>query len=142
MNRESHILIQTARALLPVLLVLALVTYYRGHHLPGGGFIGGLLAASGFALVALGEGVSAARRTLRISPTTLMTLGLSVAFASAMIGLFATGTLLAGLWLPEFNFPVLGSVHLGTPMLFDAGVLLTVTGFSVQVTFSLMESEP
>jgi multicomponent Na+:H+ antiporter subunit B len=138
---RSFILSRTARILLPVLVVLSLVTFYRGHHLPGGGFIGGLLAASGFALVALGDGTAAARRLLRIKPVSLMAGGLSVALGSGILGLVAGGALFRGLWLPEIHIPVLGVVHLGTPMLFDAGVYLTVAGFALQVLFSLQEAD-
>lgn len=139
MKPDSFILARGARLLLPVLLALALVTFYRGHHQPGGGFIGGLLAAAAFALLALGEGVPAARRALRWSPLSLATFGLAVALGTGVVGLLVRGSLLAGLWLPEFHLPLLGAVHLGTPMLFDAGVFLTVMGFTTQVVFSLQE---
>ena len=138
---RSFILSRTARMLLPVLVVLSLVTFYRGHHLPGGGFIGGLLAASGFALVALGDGTAVARRLLRIKPVSLMAGGLSVALGSGILGLVAGSAFFQGLWLPEIHIPVLGVVHMGTPMLFDAGVYLTVAGFALQVLFSLQEAD-
>lgn len=142
MNRDSFILSRGARLLHPLLLVLALVAYYRGHHLPGGGFIAGLIAAAAFALLALGDGVAAARRALRCAPLTLATTGLTIALGAGLLGLAVRGSLLAGLWLPEFHLPLLGAVHLGTPMLFDAGVFLTVTGFTTQVVFALQEDEP
>ncbi|RME68042.1 MAG: Na(+)/H(+) antiporter subunit B [Verrucomicrobia bacterium] len=137
--KGSFILEGAARLLLPWLVALSLVTFYRGHHLPGGGFIGGLLAASGFALIALGAGEGAARRALRVDPVGLMTCGLTVALVAALAGLFRGGGLLAGLWLPVWSLPLIGDVHLGTPMLFDFGVYLTVAGFALQVIFSLLE---
>lgn len=141
-TNHSFILIQGARVLKPLLLGLAFVTFYRGHHLPGGGFIAGLIAAAAFTLIAMGEGVPAARRALKLDPLTLATLGLGLALAAGLTGLFLRDALLAGVWLPAFTVPLLGSVHLGTPVLFDAGVFLTVTGFATQVVFSLQESEP
>lgn len=140
MNRpDSFLLARGARTLQPILLGLAVITYYRGHHLPGGGFIAGLIAALSFMLIALGEGVGTARARLRIDPVALSGLGLVLALGSALPGFVLDGALLGGLWLPAFSVPVLGEVHLGTPLIFDAGVFLTVTGFAINVTFALME---
>ncbi len=135
----SFILRRGARMLLPWLLVLSLLAFYRGHHLPGGGFIGGLLAASGFALVAVAEGALEARRRLRFSPVGIMGAGLVVALGAGLSGLASGRSLFSGLWLPEFHLPLLGAVHLGTPMLFDAGVYLTVVGFALHAFFALQE---
>ena len=137
---DSFLLSWGARTLQPILLTLAIVTYYRGHHLPGGGFIAGLIAALSFMLIAMGDGVPAARARLRIDPVLLSALGLSLALGAALPGIIDDGTLLGGLWLPPFALPLLGEIHLGTPLLFDAGVFLTVTGFAVNVVFALMAS--
>ena len=94
------ILLQIAsRWLLPVLLVVSLIVLYRGHNLPGGGFIGGLIATSAFILVAFAEGVEAAQRRLRIAPLVLLTAGLALAFGSALLGVLLGDPFLTGLWL-------------------------------------------
>ena len=139
MTSHSFLLSRMARILCPWLVVLSIVVFYRGHHLPGGGFIGGLLGALGFVLIALGDGAGAARRALRVEPVTLLTIGMSLALLAGMIGLVFGPSLLAGMWLPEFSVPLLGVVHLGTPLLFDAGVFLTVMGFALKVVFALKE---
>ena len=139
MTNHSFLLSRMARILCPWLVVLSVVVFYRGHHLPGGGFIGGLLGALGYVLIALGDGADAARRALRVEPITLLTVGMSLALLAGLIGLFCGPSLLAGMWLPEFSVPVLGVVHLGTPLLFDAGVFLTVMGFALKVVFALKE---
>ena len=141
MNRRSFLLSRGARLLQPLLLLLAVAAYWRGHHLPGGGFIAGLIAAAAFTLRSLGDGVPEARRSLRWEPLTLATAGLAVALTAGLLGLVARDALLAGLWVPEFRVPLLGVVHLGTPMLFDLGVFLTVTGFTTGVAFALQEDE-
>jgi len=133
---SSQLLSTASRVLLPIFLLIALVALYRGHNNPGGGFIGGLIAASGYILISLADGVKAAERVLRIKPITLMVLGLAIALGSSLTG-FLGGEYFAGLWLPAFTLPILGAVHLGTPLIFDIGVFLTVIGFSVQVAFSL-----
>lgn len=134
---DSLILKTGARVLFVPLLLLALFTLYRGHNLPGGGFIGGLLAASAFVLIGLAEGSSVARRILRVGPETLMAIGVLVAALSALPAWLVGETIFTGLWLPTFQLPLLGTVHLGTPLIFDIGVFLAVIGFTLTVIFSL-----
>lgn len=136
---SSTILTQSTRFLVPVFLVLSLIVLYRGHNLPGGGFIGGLLVSSGFALMAISEGVSPTREKLRISPLLLLAIGLSLAAGSGLLGVMVGESFMKGLWLPGFELPLLGAVHLGTPLLFDVGVYLAVAGFTLKVVFSLFE---
>lgn len=128
---------QASRLLFPALIVLSLIVFYRGHNLPGGGFIGGLLAASAFILLGLGASMEQARRALRVDPVALMALGLLIALVSGLFGLLQGDPFMTGVWLPTFYLPLLGAVHLGTPLLFDLGVFMTVIGFTLHTTFSL-----
>ncbi len=136
---NSIILNTTARLLLPWLLLLSLVILYRGHNLPGGGFIGGLAAASGFILYVLGPGIDKARQVLKIHPETLIGLGLLISMGSGLLGIIAGKSYMAGLWMTGFTLPLLGKVHLGTPLLFDIGVYLAVAGFTLLTLFALAE---
>ena len=133
------ILSQASRLLFPLLLVLSLVVLYRGHNLPGGGFIGGLIAATAFILIGVGESMDRARATLRVEPVVLMAWGLASAVISGLPGVFAGQAFMTGVWLPGFSLPLLGKVHLGTPLVFDVGVYLVVIGFVLHTTFSLAE---
>ena len=72
----SLILSTAARYLLPLLLLFSFFILIRGHNEPGGGFIGGLVAAAAFALNAIAFDVGSTRRTLRIDPRTLIPAGL------------------------------------------------------------------
>lgn len=134
----SLILSTTARLLLPLLLSLSVFLLLRGHHAPGGGFVGGLVAASGFALYALAFDVATARAVLRIDPGRLSAIGLGVALSSGLIGLAAGRPFLTGLWL-EGSLPIIGK--LGTPLLFDVGVYLVVLGITLVIVFALIEEE-
>lgn len=134
---KQFVVNQTSRLLFPVLIVLALIVFYRGHNLPGGGFIGGLVAASAFILLGLGASMEQARKALRVNPVALMALGLLVALISGCVGLFSGYPFMTGMWLPTFKLPLLGKVHLGTPLLFDLGVFMTVIGFALNTAFSL-----
>ncbi|CAA6678339.1 MULTISPECIES: MnhB domain-containing protein [unclassified Lentimonas] len=133
------ILRQASHILFPCLLLLSLVVLYRGHNLPGGGFIGGLMAATAFILVGIGSGMDAAKAKLRIDPVTLLGVGLAVAVLSGLPGMLHGGAFLTGAWLPTFYLPLLGAIHLGTPLVFDIGVYLVVIGFTLHTTFNLAE---
>jgi multicomponent Na+:H+ antiporter subunit B len=65
---NSLILLEASRLLKPLLMVVSVLVLFRGHNEPGGGFVGGLLAAAAFSLQAISSGVSAARRGL--TPTS------------------------------------------------------------------------
>jgi multisubunit Na+/H+ antiporter MnhB subunit len=138
---DSFILAQTARLLFWSLVILSLLVYYRGHHLPGGGFIGGLLASAAFILIGMGEGPEAARRRLWVDTRTLIAVGLACAGSAAVVGVVVKGVFFAGLWLEPFQVPLVGEIHLGSPMLFDLGVYLTVVGFTVETVVSWLEEE-
>lgn len=136
---NTIILSYAARLLFPVLLVLSLIILYRGHNLPGGGFIGGLVAASAYILVGLGEGMAKARARMPASPRMIMAIGLAIAALSGIPALFSGAPYLTGEWLPDFTLPLLGTMHLGTPLIFDVGVFCAVVGFTLQTAFSLAE---
>jgi multicomponent Na+:H+ antiporter subunit B len=140
---KYFILGRAGHMLFPCLIVLSLIVLYRGHNLPGGGFIGGLMAAVAYILVGLGSGMPAAKAKLRVDPVTLLGLGLAVAILSGLPGMVNGGAFLTGAWLPTFTLPLLGKMHLGTPLVFDVGVYLVVIGFTLHTTFNLAElAEP
>jgi multicomponent Na+:H+ antiporter subunit A len=134
--RVSLILSTATRYLLPLLLLFSVFLLIRGHNEPGGGFVGGLVAAAAFALYAIAYGVATARQILPIAPGRLIGLGLLLAVGSGILALVAGQPFLTGLWHPQ-PVPVLGKI--GTPLLFDVGVYLTVIGVVLLIIFSLME---
>lgn len=120
------ILLRSATTYLtPLLLLFSVFLLLRGHNDPGGGFVGGLVAASALALVLVVHGAERARRLLPVSPRALIGLGLGVALASAFVGPLLGLVPMEPLWT-EGALPVLGK--LGTPLLFDLGVYLLVIG--------------
>jgi multicomponent Na+:H+ antiporter subunit B len=135
---NSIILQVAARALLPVMILLSVVFLLRGHNEPGGGFIGGLVAASGFILYALSAGLPAARRELHIQPRTLIAIGLFTAILSGVPGLIGGDPFLKGEWI-DLNIAGFDQVKIGTPFFFDVGVYLTVVGVTLLMAFTLEE---
>lgn len=126
----------TARALLPVLLLVSGFLLLRGHQAPGGGFAGGLLAAGAVALYTVAATVEATRRRLPLAPRSLIGLGLLAALASGLLALMRGKPFLTAQWA-SVPVPFLGLVDLGTLLLFDVGVYLTVIGVTVMMILSL-----
>ncbi len=132
----SLILSVAVRALLPLLLLFSVFLLIRGHNEPGGGFVGGLVAAAAFALYAIAEGVAKVRQTLRVEPRVLIGAGLLVALSSGLLALLQGQPFMTGRWYKQ-AVPVLGK--LGTPLLFDTGVYLVVVGIILTIILTLAE---
>jgi len=120
------------RILTPVILILALFLLIRGHSLPGGGFIAGLMVSAAFQLQILSRGDVYVRE--RIGPYLPFTIGLGLAIAAiaGLIGL-TQDKFFKGIWWGEIHLGM--EIGLGTPVLFDLGVFLVV--FSVVNSYLL-----
>lgn len=117
---------------MPLLLLFALFLLLRGHNDPGGGFVGGLVVASAFALHAVAFGVAESRRALLVEPSTLLGAGLLVALSSGLPAVLLGQSFLTAQWT-DVGMP------LGTPLVFDVGVFLVVIGVVLVMMFSLAE---
>lgn len=138
-NPRSFIFTAVAKGLFFLLNVFALYLLLRGHNLPGGGFIAGLVAAISIVVLSLALGWEEIHRVLRVDPAWFAVVGLTLAAVSG------TAPLLWGRpFLEQFtvhaHVPVLGEVHAGTPLVFDAGVLLVVVGMTCKILFVLGKS--
>jgi multicomponent Na+:H+ antiporter subunit B len=134
----SLILRTTTRFVLPLLLLFSVFLLLRGHHEPGGGFSGGLVAAAAFVLYRLAFGVEEVKRVLPADARALIGAGLLVAIAGGSAALFAGRPIMTGLW-GQVPVPGVGDLDLGTPLLFDAGVYLTVVGVTLSIILPLAE---
>lgn len=104
----------------PVLLVLSLLIFMRGHMVPGGGFIAALVAASAFMFTYLAKGAD--------EPVVGKNVPFVLTGCGMLLALFA-GYL--GLTHGSFLFAIHGHIageHVTTSMIFDAGVFLAVLG--------------
>jgi multicomponent Na+:H+ antiporter subunit B len=135
----TSLIFRTAtRYMFPPLLVFSIYLLLRGHHYPGGGFVGGLFAGSSFALYALAFEVEAARKLLRFDPRDVTAVGLAIALLSGIPPLLSGEAYLTGTW---WKFHILPDVvmDIGTPLIFDIGVYLVVLGVLLTLVFSLGE---
>ncbi len=135
----SLVLSTATRYLAPLMVLFSFFLLLRGHNEPGGGFVGGLVAAASFALYVIAYDVKTARQRLHVDPRVLTCVGLLIALLSGLPALFQGKPFMTGLWWKQ-PIPVLGKA--GTPLLFDTGVYLLVVGMTLMIIFALAELEP
>ncbi|WP_420225355.1 monovalent cation/H+ antiporter subunit A [Pigmentiphaga litoralis] len=124
------------RALLPVIAMFAIYLFNRGHNLPGGGFVAGLVMSVGLILQYMMGGTTWVEAHLKLNPQRWIGLGL----------LFAVMTG-AGAWLFGYPFltshsahpilPWVGEVPLPSAFLFDLGVFTLVVGATLLILTAL-----
>lgn len=124
--------------LMLLLIVFSIYALIRGHHEPGGGFIGGLLIAAAFSMHALAHDVPTTRRLLGVDPHILMGGGVLLSAAAGVMGLIFDGVFLRGVWA-RVALPAFGMVDIGTPLLFDMGVYALVMGVVLMIIFTAAE---
>lgn len=136
----SLILRTATRYLFPMIMLFSIYLLMRGHNEPGGGFVGGLAAASAYTLYALAFDVAAARNLLRIDSRTLIGLGLLLSLGSALFSLLFRESFMTGVWgtlvLSE-HF----KLKIGTPVFFDIGVYCVVLGVTLTIILALSDQE-
>ena len=86
---------------MPLLLLFSVFLLLRGHNEPGGGFVGGLVAAAAFALYAIAFGVRRARQALLVKPMTLLGAGLLIALFSGLPAVLRRQPFLTAVWVPD-----------------------------------------
>ncbi|MBZ9628966.1 Na+/H+ antiporter subunit B [Psychroflexus sp. CAK1W] len=135
---RTIILKSASSYLLPVLLLFSVFILLRGHYLPGGGFVGGLVAAIAFVLDAFSNGLDKTKGILKFHPGFFMPVGLMIAFLSGISPMLLAGLpLMTGIWADN-PIPVIGAI--GSPLFFDIGVYLVVIGASLTIIFTISES--
>jgi multicomponent Na+:H+ antiporter subunit B len=122
-----------------LMVLFSIFVLLRGHNEPGGGFIGGLIAASAFAIYGIACGVSPVRRAIYFHPMTISGFGLFIAGLSGVLSVFSGVPFMTGLWT---EVSILGvQVDLSTPLVFDIGVYLVVLGSMTNIALALEERE-
>ncbi|MDB5530600.1 MAG: Na(+)/H(+) antiporter subunit [Devosia sp.] len=122
-----------------IMLIFSAFICLRGHNAPGGGFIGGLIAAAAIAVLGIAGGATAARKALRVDPLAIAGFGVVIAALSGLGSMFTGSPFLTSIWaywpLGETTVP------LSTPLVFDIGVYLVVLGTLAAIALVLEEEE-
>ncbi|MGY5802940.1 Na+/H+ antiporter subunit B [Rhizobium sp. LEGMi12c] len=136
----NTLIFRTAAPFLTALMLLfSVFVLLRGHNEPGGGFIGGLIAASALAIYGIACGVTAVRRAIVFHPLAIAGFGLLAATVAGIVSVFAGVPFMTGLWIYPYLFGI--EVPLSTVMLFDTGVYLVVVGAITSIALALEERE-
>ena len=142
-DADDNTLIMRAvsRVLLPLIVVWSIYLMVRGHSDVGGGFVGGLVAGAGFALVYLAA-PSASVARIQLAYPMIIGAGILVAVSSGVLG-FVDGSFLKPLHT-EVSLPWGSSIHLTTALVFEVGVYLAVVGVVLTALnqLGLEESRP
>ncbi|MEM1445749.1 MAG: MnhB domain-containing protein [Planctomycetota bacterium] len=135
----SSLLFRTAtRLILPLALLFAAYMSFKGHNEPGGGFIGGLIAAVALMLYSMAHGREALIDLLPVHPRVMVSVGFLIALLTAIVPLIFGYPMLR-----SFDHYILdGQVHLVTPAVFDIGVMLVVIGVSTGMIQRLGDELP
>jgi multicomponent Na+:H+ antiporter subunit B len=142
----SQIVRAATRVLVALLLIFSFYMLLRGHNEPGGGFIGGLIGATGFVLYAIAHGCRAAREALRLEPQTIAMGGLGLALLAGCIAFLSSDAFFTGQWLfvggdgyvAENGYQP-SAIPLSSILMFDIGVYLVVLGGILTLVLALEE---
>ncbi|MYN11711.1 monovalent cation/H+ antiporter subunit A [Pusillimonas sp. TS35] len=124
------------RLLLPLAVLISLYFLIRGHNLPGGGFVGGLIMATAIILQYMVGGIIWVEARPRIHPQHWLAVGLLAAGSAAMLVWWANKPFLSAI-SRDFALPMIGKIHLSSVLLFDAGVYMLVVGATVLMLVAL-----
>lgn len=121
----------TASWILPIALVVSLYIFLRGHNLPGGGFIAGLITAMALIIQYIALGQDQTEQMLKAKSGRLYEIwigvGLSIAGLTGLAAWFWGRPFLTSAHI-YVNPPIIGEMHLASAALFDVGVYVTVVG--------------
>jgi len=121
-----------ARAVFFLVLLFALHLLWRGHNLPGGGFIAGLTTSAAMVLYRVAFG----RPVTTINPRALLPWGLGVAGVTGLVPMLAGQPFLKSAF-GYVTTPVTGEFEWATAFVFDVGVYLVVIGTTVGIVDTL-----
>ncbi len=126
----------------PILMILSLYLLFRGHQMPGGGFIAGLMTSAGLVLIYLAYGCERFdRRHRNRFFYYLFTAGLGLSFLTGIAGLLVGGHFLKS-GVSHVEMPLIHeSWEFASAGIFDIGVYLVVCGVCVSLMTLLGEEE-
>lgn len=137
-SRERHpiLLATVSQSLLPLALMVSVYIFFRGHNLPGGGFIAGLITAVALILQYIAHGVDWIKARMDIEYQRVIAIGLLIALVTGAASFLFNRPFLTS-WFDYFDIPILGEIELASAIAFDLGVYLTVVGAALLILSNL-----
>lgn len=135
----TDVYLHTASTVL-VFLIMTYAVYilFAGHNNPGGGFVGGLVIATGLVLLYLAFDSKTVSQILPINFRIVGAAGVLTAVLTGAVPAFFGQPFLTH-HMFHLALPLFGEVHLATAVLFDIGVFLAVIGTAMTIISSISE---
>lgn len=136
MKINEVILQSIAKIVVFIILTLAVYLFFSGQHMPGGGFVSGLVLASAFVLLFLAFDIETIQRGFPIDFKIVAATG---ALIVVVCGLGATlfGKSFLYQTIFDIHVPIFGVVEFGTMTIFESGVALAVVGVVITIILSI-----
>ena len=126
-DRHPMMLVVATRLILPIALMVGVFIFLRGHNMPGGGFIAGLIVSIALVMQYMASGFAWTQQRQRVDYHALIAIGVLTAAATG-IGAWFNGM---PFMTSDFGYvhpPLVEEFELATAAIFDLGVFLTVLG--------------
>jgi multicomponent K+:H+ antiporter subunit A len=140
---ESLLLTVLTRRLLPLALLVSVYLLLRGHNLPGGGFIAGLVTGTAILTQYLAHGNDWVEMRLPPHYTSAAAIGIAIAALTGLAAL-AFGAPFLTSTFTYLTRPIVGKFEVASAMVFDVGVYLAVVGvvLSILATIGRQHGQP
>ncbi|WP_334186429.1 monovalent cation/H+ antiporter subunit A [Noviherbaspirillum sp.] len=124
------------RFLLPFMGMVATYFFMRGHNLPGGGFVAGLVFATAIIVQYMVAGTMWVEAHIRLRPHRWIAYGLLVACVTGL-GAWMFGYPFLTSHTAHVHLPILGELHVPSAFAFDLGVFIVVVGSTMLILVAL-----
>ncbi|MDD2700434.1 MAG: monovalent cation/H+ antiporter subunit A [Sideroxydans sp.] len=135
-ERHPLFLHMLMRPLLPLALMVSVYIFLRGHNLPGGGFVAGLVTGVALILQYLASGIGFASARLPQRLPLFLAAGLACA-GGIGVAAWAFGFPLLTTAHGHVTLPLIGDIELASALVFDLGVYLVVVSVVLMVLAEL-----
>lgn len=137
--KNNDVILQTVtKVVVFIILTFGVELFLAGHNNPGGGFIGGLVLSSALVLLYLVFDIETVHKGIPVDFKIVAAVGVLFVVGTGLGAVIFGGSFLTQTF-GIFNLPVFGATELGTVVLFEIGVALTVVGTVVTIILSISE---
>ena len=124
------------RLVLPIAAIIAAHIFMRGHNLPGGGFVAGLVVAIAFITQYIVAGTLWVEAHLQLKVIRWIGVGFVLALVAGL-GSLVLGYPFMTSHTAHVTLPLIGEIHVASALVFDAGVFAVVVGSTLLILTAL-----
>ena len=135
-DRHPLMMVVATRLMLPIACTVGVYIFLRGHNMPGGGFVAGLVVSIALLMQYMASGFAWTTRRQRFEYHGLIGMGAVIAAMTGM-GAWLAGAPFLTSWFDYVHLPPVEKFELASAALFDLGVFLCVLGAVMLMLYSL-----